>query len=230
MDNTGTLGHAKMWTTNLNWQERLQVILLRLPSRVCGRQLLVRQLTSGNFSGRPFSPPAFTCRSHSHQPSKSLSTWCRAPPIAKAATQQKTAQNSSSKLIWSSLWDMKTTWKLIFQLEPELYPASNLRTMAHSASMSSSQMHIEIFSVLNDTVRPGKPVCLKGQKLGPDEYFGLHVTPRLECSRNHHQNSCRWQWSQCSSSHRPCRVVSAVRGSRVHSKKTCCKMPFDAYY
>ena len=145
MDNRKTLGHAKMWTTNLNWQERFQIILLRLPSGVCGRQLLVRQLTSGNFSGRPFSPPAFTCRSHSHQPSKSLSTWWRAPPIARAATQQKTAQNSSSKLIWSSLWDMKTAWKLIFQLEPKHYPASTLRTIAHSASMSRSQMQIEFF-------------------------------------------------------------------------------------
>ena len=52
----------------------------------------VRQHTSSSFSGRPFKPPFFNCRSQSHHPSKSASTKCNELTIARAPTQQKTIQ------------------------------------------------------------------------------------------------------------------------------------------
>ena len=53
----------------------------------------VTALTSGNFSGRPLSPPFGSCRSDSHQHSISESTSSNRLRIARAATQTKTGKH-----------------------------------------------------------------------------------------------------------------------------------------
>ena len=52
---------------------------------------------SGNFSGRPFKPPALTCRSHSHHPSKSPSISCIARANRKAPTHVKICRRSPAR-------------------------------------------------------------------------------------------------------------------------------------